>query len=231
MMAVAAKDRPLEVVKEEVIDQLILNYSHGELSSDAFERRLDSAYECDDQQQLVALVADLPLQSDPRYQSEKAARLRPQYTQSSQDDKDLSITTVLSSDHRSGDWVVPQVIHLKNVLGSAELDFSNAIFTHPEVHVHLNCLLGSNEIFVPHNVDVLTQTTNIIGSVTNKRVSLGPRTTDTQRPKIIIHGRVVLGSLEISVKRTMKEKLKTFAQSMRALFDDGSHDHDHNKYY
>ncbi|WP_462158813.1 DUF1707 SHOCT-like domain-containing protein [Pseudoalteromonas sp. GB56] len=219
-MTVAAKDRPLEVVKEEVIDQLILNYSHGELSADAFERRLDNAYECKDQEQLVALVADLPLQSDPRYQSEKAARFRPQYTHSDQAEADLKITTILSSDQRSGDWVVPKHINLTNVLGSMELDFSNAIFTHPEVHIHVNCYLASHEIYVPQNVDVITQVTNIIGSIENKRVALGPRTNDVQRPKIIIHGRIVLGSVEISVKRTLKEKLKTFAQSMRELFDD-----------
>ncbi|MEM0516228.1 LiaF domain-containing protein [Pseudoalteromonas sp. YIC-827] len=220
-MSVPVADRPLEQVKEEVIDQLILNYSHGEISAEAFERRLDAAYDSTEQEYLVTLVADLPLQADPRYQSEKAARLRPQYGRGDEQPIGESITTILSSDHRGGDWVVPKEIQIKNVLGTLELDFSNAIFSNPDVHIHLNCYLGSCEIYVPEGVDVVTQTTNIIASTSNQRVALGPRDQDRQRPRILLTGRNVLGSVEVSVKRTMKEKLKSFADNLRTLFDDG----------
>ena len=36
--SVKFEDRPLEKVREETIDQLVMNYGHGELSSEAFER-------------------------------------------------------------------------------------------------------------------------------------------------------------------------------------------------
>ena len=42
-MSVKVEDRPIEQVREQVIDQLIYNYSHGVISVDAFERRLDNA--------------------------------------------------------------------------------------------------------------------------------------------------------------------------------------------
>ena len=38
-MSVAIQDRPIESVRQEVIDQLIMNYSHGEISLEAFESR------------------------------------------------------------------------------------------------------------------------------------------------------------------------------------------------
>ena len=41
-MTVKLEDRPLEQVKEEVIDVLVYNYSHSVISSEAFERRLDA---------------------------------------------------------------------------------------------------------------------------------------------------------------------------------------------
>ena len=42
-MSVVLEDRPIEQVREEVIDNLIYNYSHGVISAEAFERRLDKA--------------------------------------------------------------------------------------------------------------------------------------------------------------------------------------------
>ena len=47
-MPVDNQDRPIEVVREEVIDQLIVNYGHEALSLEAFDRRLDQALSADD---------------------------------------------------------------------------------------------------------------------------------------------------------------------------------------
>ncbi|MBD1582295.1 DUF1707 SHOCT-like domain-containing protein [Pseudoalteromonas sp. S16_S37] len=220
-MPVPVSDRPIDAVREEVIDQLILNYSHGEISADAFERRLDNAYSTNNAEQLQALSADLPLQSDPRYHSEKQARMQPKYTASSDHPDTLDITSILSSDQRSGEWIVPKHIKLNNYLGSIELDFRNAVFTHPEVTIEVNCIGGSDEIIVPENIDVITSTTNILGHVSNNRAGLSSNTFNTQRPKLYIRGKVILGSIEISVKKTMQEKVKQFAHSLKSLFDEG----------
>ncbi|MCF2826018.1 MULTISPECIES: LiaF domain-containing protein [unclassified Pseudoalteromonas] len=221
-MSVPLKDRPLESVREEVIDQLILNYSHGELSADAFERRLDKAYDLNEQEQIAALSADLPLKSDARYHSEKAARLGPKFTSSVDGAEAISITSILSSNHRSGEWIVPKEIQLKNYLGSLELDFTNAIFSHPEVHIYIDCILGSDEIFVPDTVDVITDIRNVMGSVENTRNTLASAGQVKQRPRIYVHGRMILGSIEISVKRSMKAQIKQFADGLKSLFGDGT---------
>ncbi|MEJ6472756.1 LiaF domain-containing protein [Pseudoalteromonas piscicida] len=221
-MPVPLQDRPLESVREEVIDQLILNYSHGELSADAFERRLDEAYNLTDQEHIAALSADLPLKSDPRYHSEKAARLGPKFTASADDAEKIQITSMLGSNYRSGEWVVPKEIHLKNYVGSIELDFTNAIFSHSEVHIHLDCILGSGEIYIPDSVDVITDINNIMGSVENTRNTLATNSQIKQRPRIYIKGRTILGSLEVSVKRSMKAQLKQFADGLKSLFSEQS---------
>ena len=43
-MPVTPKDKPIQTLREETIDTLIMNYGHGHLSLDAFERRLDQAF-------------------------------------------------------------------------------------------------------------------------------------------------------------------------------------------
>ncbi|CCQ12576.1 hypothetical protein PALB_35150 [Pseudoalteromonas luteoviolacea B = ATCC 29581] len=222
-MTVAAKDRPLEKVKEEVIDQLILNYSHGELSAEAFERRLDKAYELTCQEALLTLVADLPLQSDPRYHSEKAARMRPTFCAANEGANEITIKSILSSDHRGGEWIVPKHMQIEVYAGSVELDFTRAMFASQDVVIEVNGWLWSLEITVPSGIDVTTQTTNILGSVSNNRKYYGNVGVDKQRPRIHVVGKNILGSIEISEKITMKEQLKSFADAMKTLFsDDGS---------
>ncbi|KAF7765151.1 hypothetical protein PCIT_a4472 [Pseudoalteromonas citrea] len=223
-MSVPISDRPLEKVKEEVIDQLILNYSHGEISADAFERRLDQAYACEDQADLHALTADLPLQTDPRYQAEKLSCTQPKFTASTESNAQLTITSILSSDTRSGAWTVPKDIYIKNYSGSVTLDFRNAVFTHPNVNIYIDCILGSDEFIVPDNIDVTTSTKNILGSVNSDKTSLASITTSGQRPHLHIQGRVILGSVDVTMKQSMKQSLKQFADHLKDLFSDDSSD-------
>ena len=58
-MPVPAQDKPINQLRQEVIDQLVLNYGHETISKAAFERRLDSAWDAEDHDTLLALTADL----------------------------------------------------------------------------------------------------------------------------------------------------------------------------
>lgn len=219
-MSVPHRDRPLDKVREEVIDQLIINYSHGELSAEAFERRLDQAYETNDQEALVALTADLPLQTDPRYHSEKEARMRPTFSPSSEAKEFHQIDNILGSESLSGEWVVPKQIEVKCILGSVDLDFTHAVFSSPEVTITFNGWLSSLDIIVPRGIDVSTNMKSIMGSVENSRKRLGNVGKDIQRPRIHIVGQNILSSVDISEKTDFKEQVLAFADSLKSLFDD-----------
>lgn len=212
-MSVKLSDRPIEQVREETVDKLIVNYSRAIISAEAFERRLDEAMATDNHQKLVDLVADLPLDADVQYDHKKERSFTPNYaaTDATEDDKMISI---LGSNVREGQWQVPKKIIVVDVLGSAKLDFTDAIFQHQAIEVRVTNVLGSLEIFVPENVNVTTRVFNIIGSAENHAPSMAGR----QAPQITITGWSLLGSIEVSVKRTMKEKLVAFANSMREAF-------------
>lgn len=47
-MPIKTGDRPVKNVREEVIDQLVINYGHAEITLEAFERRLDIAMDTED---------------------------------------------------------------------------------------------------------------------------------------------------------------------------------------
>ena len=209
-MPVKLEDRPIEQVREESVDKLIVNYSHAIISAEAFERRLDEAMATDSHQQLVDLVADLPLEADKSYDQQKERSFTPNYS-AGNDEKDDKLISILGSNVREGQWVVPKKIHVVDIVGSAKLDFTDAIFQHQHVEVNVANVLGSLDIYVPEHVNVTTRMFNIIGSSENRAPSIANR----QAPQITITGYSVLGSLEVSVKRTMKEKFVAFANSMR----------------
>jgi hypothetical protein len=214
MMSVKIEDRPIEQVREQVIDQLIYNYSHGEISADAFERRLDNAMDATSNQSLLDLVADLTLKTDQHYESNKQSQFSPRYSRHADAEEALSLRCILASNERSGQWVVPEDIYLTNFLGSVVLDFTDAIFTHQNVTIHLNCILGNDEIYVPEHVNVVSKVCSVISSVENKSVSLNKR----QGPTIHIEGKIILGSIEVKIKRTIKEKFVSFANDLKAQF-------------
>ncbi|TRX55797.1 LiaF domain-containing protein [Thalassomonas sp. M1454] len=216
-MEVKLEDRPIEQVREETIDQLIYNYSHLVISAEAFEHRLDQAMQSDNPHEIVALVADLPLNTDKHYQSEKESKFTPNYSHNVSDD-DVKLRSILGSNERSGQWLVPKEINVLDVMGSTTLDFTDAIFQHQNVVVNVMCVMGSEDIFVPENVNVVTKMYSVMSSVENKSPSLANR----QAPTITIRGKVIMGAMNIEVKRTTKEKLIGFANSLKSLFGDGS---------
>lgn len=214
-MPVKLEDRPIEQVREETIDKLIVNYSHGVISSEAFERRLDDATNSESHHALVELVADLPMEVDNQYARYKDTQFSPNYRAPSENN-DERIVSILSSEEREGQWVVPQRLRIITVLASVKLDFSDAIFEHQQIVIQVSDLLSSLEILVPENVNVSTRLSGFASSTENKAPSMGGR----QAPHISIEGLSVLSSLEIKEKKTMKEKWVAFANRIKSALND-----------
>lgn len=214
-MPVTLEDRPIEQVREETIDKLIVNYSHGVISAEAFERRLDEATYSESHQHLMDLVADLPMEADNQYARYKDTQFAPHY-QATEGEGSERIVCVLSSEARTGQWVVPRHLTIINVLGSLELDFTDAIFTHQQVTIEIKDFLSSTEVYVPEDIRVSTKVSGILSSTENRAPSMGNR----QAPVINIEGVSVLSSLEVEEKRTMREKLVAFANSIKKALND-----------
>ncbi|MGS2720819.1 DUF1707 domain-containing protein [Paraglaciecola aestuariivivens] len=220
-MPVTLEDRPIQQVREEVIDTLIYNYSHGVISSEAFERRLDAAMASQNHKEIQQLVADLEPNQEPQINSAKERQFNVNYgsSNSAQAPQETdTIINVLGGSNRSGQWVVPKEIRVLTVLGGADIDFTDAIFTTPNVTIKVLCLLGGNDIYVPENVNVVSKAFCVLGGLDNSTPSIASR----QAPTITIEGLVLFGGIDIKIKRTIKEKFVAFANQMKAMFNDKS---------
>nr|WP_136251623.1 DUF1707 and DUF2154 domain-containing protein [Ningiella ruwaisensis] len=212
---VKLEDRPIEQVREETIDTLIYNYSHAVISEEAFERRLDIATESTSHAEIVDQVSDLSPPEDDTIAQHKARQFDVQYDTSAESD-DETLVSVLSSNTKGGHWVVPKEITCYSILGSIKLDFSNAVFSSPNVTIKVVSILSGDKFYVPESVNVTSSVINVLSGVSDHTASMAGK----QAPKIKIEGVALLSDISVSVKKTMKEKFVSFANQMKAMFSD-----------
>ncbi len=213
-MAVIIQDRPIEKLREEVIDQLIMNYSHGEISLEAFDRRLEVATNTDNHQTLIDLTKDLELNVDQAYADKKKQGFSANVNNENVRDTDY-IVSIFGGNERAGQWHVAKEIHSITVFGGNDIDFTDAIFPPGDTKLKVFSLFGGQDIYVPPNVNVICKTVCIFGGINNKSNSVN---TDAAMPTITIHGYAIFSGLDIKIKVSVKERFMNFADDMKKFF-------------
>jgi hypothetical protein len=215
-MPVMPQDRPLDALREETVDQLIMNYGHGHLSRAAFERRLDEAMETKSHERLLELTKDLELKADRQYTEQKKAELGIRVDTSAAPVEDSEhVVSIFAGNTRKGVWDVPRVIRVITIFGGAELDFTDARFTAGTTYISVFCLFGGVNVRVREGMRTLSKAVCIFGGVDNR----GGTTLDPKAPLLVVEGVALFGGVDIRVKKTPRERLYEFANQLRTLFD------------
>lgn len=215
-MPVTPQDRPIDALREETVDQLIMNYGHGKLSREAFERRLDEALDTKSHDRLVELTRDLDLKADRQYTAQKKAELGIRVEPVANTDDDAEhIVNVFAGNTRKGAWHVPRVIRTINIFGGTNLDFSDATFTAETTYITVFCLFGGVDVRVREGMRTVSKAVAIFGGVDNRASS----TPDPRAPLLVVEGVVLFGGVDIRVKKTPKQRFQEFAEHVRAVFD------------
>ncbi|MCP3673859.1 MAG: DUF1707 and DUF2154 domain-containing protein [Gammaproteobacteria bacterium] len=213
-MAVIDKDRPIESLREKVIDKLIMNYSHGELSLEAFERRLDQAMDTSEHSVLISLTADLELSVDQEFIDNKEEQQNTNYVSSDADSEDIEyIVQIFAGNERNGTWVLPKEIRIFSLFSGAALDLTEAQFAHPTLRIMVFSLFSGNDIFVADNVNVRTNAFSIFGGISNKALS----NANHNSPTVLIEGVGIFSGINIKVKRSIKERFVIFADKLKTM--------------
>jgi hypothetical protein len=215
-MPVTPHDRPLDSLREETVDQLIMNYGHGKLSREAFERRLDAALDAKSHDELLELARDLDLKADTEYAAKKKAELGVRVGPDAFDGVEPEfMINIFSGTHRRGPWDVPREIRMINVFGGSDLDFSEARFSAKTTRITMFCMFGGASFYVREGIRTVSKAICIFGGVDNR----APSTTDSDAPTIVIEGLALFGGAHIRVRKTAKQRLQEFASTLRAMFD------------
>ncbi|WP_196140695.1 LiaF domain-containing protein [Aliikangiella sp. G2MR2-5] len=217
-MPVKPEDRPLHQVREEVIDQLIMNYGHDKLSLQAFEKRLDTAMEAKDTKTLLALTEDLDLVVDNDFVSMKKAQmsLNPELENGSHadfGDEVDDMVNIFGGSGRSGMWNVAREINVTNVFGGGDIDFTDAHFLHPTTHIKVFSLFGGSTFLVPEDINVRVKAFCIFGGVNNS----APSVNQPNVPTLLIEATSIFSGINIKVRRTLKQRFMRFAEGVKNM--------------
>ena len=212
-MPVDPLDKPIAKLREETIDQLTLNYSHGELSLESFERRLDQALDAETHDALLSLTADLDLVVDSTFREHKRREFD-FMTDSHGVTNEQKILSIFGNSKRENAWDVPEEIQVFNMFGNTILDFSEAKLTSMTTHINVSCVFGNTIISIPEGINVVSYVSCIFGGVKDN----APSSNGIDVPTIILDGFVLFGNVKIKLKKTFRERLLRFAETVRTMF-------------
>ena len=171
--------RASDADRDRAVTRLQDALSDGLINLDEFHDRSRQALEARTRAELAPVTADLPA-------SETQALAEP--------DSAVELRGTFSSTKRSGHWVVPRRLRLRQRMGSAELDFTEAEIGHPVVSVELDVTGGSVEIRVPAGASVSTDGVEAVhGSIQDHRKDAAPN----GNPHFVLTGAIRWGSFEV----------------------------------
>lgn len=168
--------------------------AEGRLTAEEHSERLDAIFSSKTNADLVPLLADLPSRGT-------AAAPAPAGEIASGSGHSDKIVAILSSATRKGAWHVEPVIDILSVLGSANLDFRDAVLPGQEVTVRAVCVLGGVDITVPPEMHVVNSGVAILGGI-DVTGETGDSLTPNS-PVLRITGMCLLGG--ITVKRKARK--------------------------
>lgn len=153
----APSDRDLRVSEDErehVVGVLQKAIGRGLLDLDEFTERTDVALAARTRGELNAVLTDLPglIHRDVLRQT----MANPYVTgpQMFAPGQRIELNAKYSALHRTGAWLVPQAMLVRNKYGATKLDFSAAIIEFPVVRIELDIRWGSAEIIIPETASV-----------------------------------------------------------------------------
>ena len=213
-MPVALEDRPTQAVRDEVIDKLIMNYSHGQLSFEAFERRLDVATESQDNHVIAAQAEDLDLVVDQAYVDSKKRGMAFTYDEADAPERD-TLVNIFGGSERTGVWKVAKEVRVLSIFSGSDIDFSQAQFSHRVTHVKIFSLFSGDDIYVPEHINVVTKAFCIFGGIDNKSSTM----VSEDAPTLIVEGCAIFSGIDIKLKKSLKERMVAFADSLKNMFN------------
>lgn len=179
--------------------------AEGRLDADEHAERIEAVYAAKTLGALRPLVADLPVSFTPPTAGVTAgdapAPMRVGGGPLANPNAADSVLAVFGEQKRRGRWLVRNGLDVKAILGSVELDLTEAVLEQRELTITATSILGEVKLIVPEGVMVVNEGSAILGE---RNMNLGqdaPYTADT--PIVHVRGVTLLGNVE--AKRPKKK--------------------------
>jgi hypothetical protein len=204
-------DRPVPQIslkeqRERTVRTLCEHFAHDHLEVEEFEARLDRAHRARAQDELAALVQDLPALRPGGAAAAAAGRTegpartpqRPRVPVKGVRES-RNIVAIMSGVERRGAWQPAERMQVVAVMGGVELDFRDAVLPAGVTEVSIFCIMGGVDIIVPPGVVVDVNGFAIMGAFENR----APATSaDPDAPVLAIDGFCLMGGVDVKVRQS-----------------------------
>ena len=189
--------RPLGQIRDEVVEQLTLNFAHDNLRVEQFEDRMSRATAAATPADLMMLVQDLPrLQERPKaspgFADVPGVRINRGPVQ-----EDSVIVAIMSGSTRKGLWKAPRRLHTVAFMGGVELDFTNAEVPPEGLTINVFAMMGGLDITVPPTLNVDCSVIPFMGGAEDKTGGMK----SSGGPVLHIRGVAFMGGVTVKPSR------------------------------
>jgi hypothetical protein len=174
--------------RDKVTEVLHTAYAEGRIDTDEHSDRVQAAISAKTFADLVPLTADLV----PMLPAAAAVGPADGGSRGPLDEPDR-MTAALSEIKRDGKWQVHRRSYAQILLGSVELDLTEATFDAPVVEINVTQLLGSVLLRVPRGVAVRDETSRVLAETSIKGIG----DPDPTFPTVVLRGTNVLGEIKV----------------------------------
>jgi hypothetical protein len=105
--------------------------------------------------------------------------------------------TLMASQHREGDWVLPRLYRVFCCMGNATIDLTQVRLGAGESVIDVRCIMGEVKLIVPHNLRVECSGHPVLGEFILKRWS--DSRAMPEAPVVRINGVSFMGSVTVRV--------------------------------
>jgi len=199
--ASGATTPPLDHTRQVTIDALCEHFANDVMSVEEFERRVDLAHQASSNDDLRALLRDLPGGDLPAVAS-RGAQPQPVhgYTMATADqvrERSFAVA-VLGGTHRRGRWTPARTNVAIAVCGGAKLDFREAVLGPGVTELQIFAMWGGVEVIVPPGLHVESHGIGLLGGFDHKADSYAEPAAGA--PTLRVTGLALMGGVDIKVR-------------------------------
>ncbi|MFC7494448.1 MULTISPECIES: DUF1707 SHOCT-like domain-containing protein [unclassified Nocardioides] len=160
----------------------------GRLDLDELDERLEATYAARTYADLVPITSDLPA-----HRPAQAPAPRPAVGAAVRYDSSVA---VMSGVTRKGVWEVGPTHTVFSLMGGADIDLREAVFTGPEVVITANTLMGGVDVIVNERTKVVVEGMGIMGAFEQARDKVEPQLSDDS-PVVRVRGAAIMGAVTV----------------------------------
>jgi hypothetical protein len=198
--------------RDQAIEALSRGFAQDHLDLEEFEERVERAIQARTEDELAALLSDLPAPlpapvsaaSAPAPSADRAVAARARAPDPARDERRQHVIAIMSGARRAGEWEPSRHLFAYAFWGGAELDFREAALAPGVTTVSAIACMGGVDIIVPPGVAVDVEGFALMGGIDQVHERAG--SDDPDAPRLRIKGFALMGGVGVTVRRAGESK-------------------------